>query len=92
MSRRDLIWTAICGALFVGVGPVEMPKVRLLVPAYFYPAGKGLKDWERLIASAEKLPIVAIVNPASGPGKRVDGSYSELFRKAKGRRSSGSVA
>jgi hypothetical protein len=84
MARSGLIWTAALGLLFVGAEPVEKPKVRLLVPAYFYPAGEGLKDWNRLIASAEKTPIVAIVNPASGPGKRVDDNYTVVFHKAKG--------
>src|SRR5687767_6171551 len=46
------------------------PKMRLLVPAYFYPAGKGEKEWERLLAAPEEAGVVAIVNPASGPGRR----------------------
>lgn len=84
MAKRGLLWTAALGLLFVAAGPVNKPTVRLLVPAYFYPDGEGLKDWARLIASAEKTPIVAIVNPASGPGKRVDDNYTEVFRNAKG--------
>ncbi len=84
MTRRGWIGAAALGLLFVGAGPAERPAVRLLVPAYFYPAGEGLKDWSRLIASAERTPIVAIVNPASGPGPRVDPNYAEVFRKAKG--------
>jgi hypothetical protein len=58
--------------------------VRLLVPAYFYPSGDGLKGWKRLLDAAAKTPIAAIVNPDSGPGKRQDASYKELFRLAKG--------
>lgn len=58
--------------------------VRLLVPAYFYPAGEGLAEWKRLLESAERAPVVAIVNPDSGPGKRVDDRYSDLFRLAHG--------
>jgi hypothetical protein len=54
--------------------------VRLLVPAYFYPAGDGLAAWKRMIESAEKTPIVAIVNPDSGPGKRADENYRAIFK------------
>jgi hypothetical protein len=59
--------------------------LRLLVPAYFYPAGEGLKDWERLLAAAAKTPIVAVVNPASGPGEKADPAYVALLARAKGR-------
>jgi hypothetical protein len=49
--------------------------LRLLVPAYFYrPATPP--EWDRLIASARReVPIVAIANPASGPGTRADPNY-----------------
>lgn len=60
----------------------EEPSTRLLVPAYFYPSRDGLKAWETLLASADKTPIVAIANPASGPGKRANADYTALFRKA----------
>jgi len=61
----------------------EDPPTRLLVPAYFYPARDGLKAWEALLGSADKAPIVAIVNPASGPGRRVNADYSSLLKKAR---------
>lgn len=64
-------------------GPPPDPRVRLLVPAYFYPSGDGLQSWRRLIDSASRAPIVAIVNPDSGPGKRVDENYNALFRLAR---------
>ncbi len=57
---------------------------RLLVPAYFYPAGEGLAAWKALVEAAAKVPAVAIANPDSGPGKRVDPNYTEVFRLAKG--------
>ena len=56
--------------------------VRLLVPAYFYPAGNGAKEWEKLIAAADRMPVVAIVNPASGPGRRVDPNYTTILERA----------
>jgi hypothetical protein len=57
-------------------------RVQLLVPAYFYPAGDGAKEWDKLLAAADRVPIVAIVNPASGPGRRVDPNYTALLEKA----------
>ena len=59
------------------------PKLRMLVPAYFYPAGKGEKEWERLLAAPEEAGVVAIVNPASGPGRRVDANYTKVLEQAK---------
>jgi hypothetical protein len=59
------------------------PHVRLLVPAYFYPADAGSKDWNRLITAAAQIPIVAIVNPASGPGKDADANYVKVLQQAK---------
>lgn len=59
------------------------PRVRLLVPAYFYPAGHGLKHWDRLLEAADKVPITAIINPASGPGKKADDNYVKLIERAR---------
>ena len=53
--------------------------MRLWVPAYYYPIGPGLRDWERLMASARSVPIVAIVNPASGPGERVNTNFAAVL-------------
>lgn len=58
------------------------PGLQLLVPAYFYPAGNGAKEWDQLIAAADRAPIVAIVNPASGPGRRGDPNYTAVLKKA----------
>ena len=33
------------------------PKLQLLVPAYFYPAGPGLQAWQRLMEAASKIKI-----------------------------------
>ncbi len=57
--------------------------LRILVPAYFYPAGEGLREWDRLLAAADDVPIAAIVNPASGPGKGGDPNYVTLLRRAR---------
>jgi len=59
------------------------PQLRLLVPAYFYPAGKGLEDWRRMAKAAKDVPIIAIANPASGPGKQVDPNYIAAIKLAR---------
>lgn len=67
----------LCGEMLVATSSAA--EVKVLVPAYFYPSGEGLKAWQVLIDSGSKMPIVAIVNPDSGPGKRVDENYLALF-------------
>jgi hypothetical protein len=57
--------------------------MRLWVPAYYYPFGPGLREWNRLIASAKAVPIVAIVNPASGPGDHVDTNFAAILPRAR---------
>jgi hypothetical protein len=79
-----LAWTVVVPSLAQTAEPHPGSSVRLLVPAYFYPSGEGLKAWEQLIDAASRSSVVAIVNPDSGPGKRVDNSYAELFRRARG--------
>src|SRR5262249_10831163 len=64
------------------------PRPGALVPAYFYPAGKGLKAWQQLAADARSTTIEAILNPASGPGTKRDPTYVTVvgdFRKAGGK-------
>ena len=64
----------------------ETPPVRLLVPAYFYPSGEGLAAWKRMM-EFRGAPIVAIVNPDSGPGKKADENYREIFGSHRNRKS-----
>lgn len=59
------------------------PKLTIIVPMYLYPEPAALKHWDALIAAADKAPIVAIINPASGPGKSADPNYVEILKKAK---------
>lgn len=58
-------------------------RMRIWIPAYFYPFGPGLREWNRLIAAAKNVPIVAIVNPASGPGDHVDTNFAAILPRAK---------
>lgn len=88
MTKRTYLFYPVaaialaCAACAQAAGQNAVPRVQLLVPAYFYPAGNGAKEWERLIAAADRVPIVAIINPASGPGRRVEPNYTALFEKA----------
>jgi hypothetical protein len=64
-------------------GATPAPRLRLLVPAYFYPGGPGLEHWEKVLASAASVPITAVVNPASGPGKQRDPNYAQIVERAR---------
>jgi hypothetical protein len=59
-------------------------RLRLLVPAYFYPGGDGQKEWQKLFdaASKSKAEIVAIANANSGPGADSDASYKAIVAAA----------
>lgn len=62
----------------------------LLVPAYFYPSWGDAQanHWDELIATAPRVPLVAILNPASGPGPRPIPDYAravDSLRAAGGR-------
>ena len=61
-----------------------MTKLSLWVPAYYYPNGLGLREWDRLIAAAKLVPVVAIVNPASGPGDHVDPYIAKVITRRSG--------
>ncbi len=68
--------TRLLGALLiVFTATTQAQGLEILVPAYFYPAGKGLGYWNQMATAAPKAPIVAILNPNSGPGTAVDPSY-----------------
>ncbi len=81
----------VLAALIAWVAPTaasaRQPMV-LLVPAYFYPNAKG-SDWDRMTqAAASGVPIVAIMNPGTGPGDTRDPNYVRAvgaFRAAGGK-------
>lgn len=74
MLLLALSWTAT---------PARAVGFELLVPAYFYPAAEGLVFWDRLIAAAARVPVVAILNPASGPGAQIDPAYLDVVSRAR---------
>jgi hypothetical protein len=47
----------------------------LVVPAYFDPSGSGATAWDTIATNAASVPLTAIVNPDSGPGKSADPTY-----------------
>ena len=63
-------------------GEAGRPRLKLIIPAYFYPAGPGLKQWERLIEAAARVSIVAVANPATGPGESMNVDYGSIVRRA----------
>jgi spherulation-specific family 4 protein len=85
MSRAT--WGVVCLLFLFCAGTLPAaepePRLSLLVPAYFYPAGEGLKHWDRLIASSARVPVLAIVNPVSGPGDKADANYTKLLDRAR---------
>ncbi len=58
------------------------PRLQLLIPAYFYPNGLGLRSWEGLIDAASKVKIVVIANPSSGPGDQRNTEYFLILNAA----------
>jgi hypothetical protein len=65
-----------------GEGDDPGVKLRLLVPAYFYPAGQALDDWERIFRAAKRAPVTVIVNPSTGPGDTADPNYVAVIHRA----------
>ncbi len=57
-------------------------RLRLLVPAYIYPAGEGRKQWQRLGDAAAKVDLVVIVNPDTGPGIERNPDYASAIAEA----------
>lgn len=55
--------------------PRATPKVKALVPAYFYPTWWEGSPWDDLNQAASRIPIEAIMNPASGPGLAQNPDY-----------------
>jgi hypothetical protein len=65
--------------------PAGSSEMGILVPAYFYPSPGGV--WSRLRESASRVPVTAILNPASGPGNTADANFSaavDALRDASG--------
>jgi hypothetical protein len=58
----------------------------ILVPAYFYPTAGG--SWDALNRAADRVPLVAILNPNNGPSDSTNSDYAKAvnaLRNAGGR-------
>ncbi|HJT79275.1 MAG TPA: spherulation-specific family 4 protein [Gemmataceae bacterium] len=82
-AASSLVVAALALLALTAGASAEAPRLRLLVPAYFYPAGNGLRQWDRLIAAASRAPVVAVVDPDSGPGKAPDPNYVAVLDRAR---------
>lgn len=57
----------------------------ILIPVYIFPTGGGTStpyvNFFALASRFKDIPIYAIVNPSSGPGTSISGSYTSVMRK-----------
>lgn len=62
-----ILLTASCLA---GTPPATQPtsRLNLLIPAYIYPGGAGLKYWDQLATAARTVSLTVILNINNGPG------------------------
>ena len=82
MRRTGIVM--LCLAM-IPTGPAEAEKMRVIVPAYFYPDAAHRADWNRLAEAARSVPLDVIIDPANGPGTKRDANYVEVvgqLRKA----------
>lgn len=65
-------------AVLAGFSAQPAAGTGLLVPAYFYPKwwDAQANQWDDLIDAAARVPLLAIVNPASGPGSASNPDYT----------------
>lgn len=64
-----------------GTSIASANKLRLLIPAYFYPGGPGMKEWDKLLKAATQVEIIAIINPSTGPGMEPDPNYTTILNE-----------
>lgn len=84
MLRRGRGVWGVLAAVVAQVSLTRAMALGVLVPAYFG-AGAG---WDSLNAAAERVPLIAILNPNSGPGNAVNSGYAaavKALRQSHGR-------
>jgi hypothetical protein len=77
LVRRALLVFAFTFAL----APYGLAAMGAIVPAYFYPAGQGLTYWNQMNSAALRIPLIAILNPANGPGTVQDPNYAAAVNR-----------
>jgi hypothetical protein len=56
----------------------NQPRLQALIPLYIYPqVVNGRSNWLPLVEAARKIPVVAIINPNSGPGGKPNTDYAQ---------------
>jgi hypothetical protein len=79
-ARPLLLSFGLAAAIVQFPIPALAGSVGVIVPAYFYPGTGGPggvgDGWAALDAAAAKIPLIAIVNPDSGPGPSEDPNYA----------------
>jgi hypothetical protein len=73
--RRWLV-TALLATMLSGLR-AHAASLGIMVPAYFYPSSGGY--WNALDEAAPRVPLVAIMNPDSGPGASQDSAYVQAL-------------
>src|ERR1700744_2859377 len=72
-------FTGILSTILLAVFTAQATPLGLMVPAYFYPKPGGA--WDDLDKAAARVPLIVIMNPASGPGKSRDMVYVQALAK-----------
>ena len=66
--KSQFVVLFLATALGVAAAPIGF-----MVPAYFYPVGN--RYWDSMSNAATRVPLIAILNPDSGPGAAQDANY-----------------
>jgi hypothetical protein len=77
------LWTLIC-LIAMELLSLESLALGILIPAYFSPG----TQWSALNRAAERVPLIAIMNPANGPGNASNNGYVTAInslKRSKGR-------
>jgi spherulation-specific family 4 protein/flagellar hook capping protein FlgD len=74
-SRRAIVWSVLALGSMTAVTPsLARPEPEgIIVPAYQDPTSGTL--WEECARASSRVPLVAVMNPANGPGSEVDPNY-----------------
>ncbi len=87
-SWRAIGWSVLALGLLTVMtpSPAHSDRMGIIVPAYEYPTTGTL--WGECVRASSRVPLIAVMNPANGPGSEVDPHYvsaSDSVRAAGGR-------
>src|SRR6185369_11580988 len=72
--RRWATYLGCAGVMVLGLGSAwQALGLGVLVPAYFDPATGSA--WDSLNQAAQRVPLIAIMNPNNGPSTSSDAAY-----------------